>query len=334
MRNFLSACLRRSIGVAVAAVSATALAGCVTFDYPGGTVSDAPALPGDTGGADRRWPLLDAAEFAVWDMHASGLTPSRSKKVIDPALARRGYWLSSAALGMPRGEAGARIGAGKPLAEIKLSERAAVLEKKLLASGISGTDAMVMLDAEAFEPWESDKALAWYDQSARIAARHFDNWFWYFQPKRVEAAVPSRFPTEKAYFDWFAAQEFIKLAPAISVTVYHGRAQDANNPKSAASRMRNDKHLRRAIAFARRVDKPLIVTVRADLSGRPRVTIMSRKALAASWGPLFTREGVDGIAIWNDQPADKIDFDRQWASQRIEPVLRELLEARARRRGG
>ncbi len=333
MRNYLYACVRRSIGVAAAAVSAAALAGCVTLDYPGGTASDAPTLPSNTGGADRGSPLLESADFAVWDMHASGLEPSRSKKVIDPALARRGYWLSSAALGMPRGKAGARIGAGKPLAEVQLAERARVLEAKLRASGISGTDAMVMLDAEAFEPWESPKALAWYDQSARIASQHFDNWFWYFQPKRVESAVPSRFPTEKAYFDWFADQDFIKLAPAISVTVYHGRPQDASNAKSASSRMRNDKHLRRAIAFARRVGKPLIVTVRADLAGRPRVTIMSREALAASWGPLFTRAGIDGIAIWNDQPADKVDFDRQWASQRIEPVLRELLEARAAKLG-
>jgi hypothetical protein len=334
MRNFLSLRVGRSFGVTAAAICASALPGCVTLDFPAASTSDAPTLPSNTGGDDRSAPLLESAQFAVWDMHGSGTQPTRSEKVIDPALAWRGYWLSSSALGMPRAKAGARMGAGKPLAEVNLTERASVLDSKLRATGISGTSAMVMLDAEAFEPWESAKALAWYDQSARIASEHFDNWFWYFQPGRMEAAVPSRFPNENAYFDWFATQEFMQLAPAISVTVYHGRPQDARNTKSAASRMRNDKHLKRAIAFARRMGKPLIVTVRADLSGKPRVTIMSKEALEASWEPLFTRRDVDGIAIWNDQPADKIDFDRQWARQRIEPVLRTLLEARAARLGG
>jgi len=334
MRNFLPWRVRRSIGVAVAVICAAGLSACVTFDDPSASPSDAPTLPSDTGGEDRPAPLLESARFEVWDMHGSGTQPARSEKVIDAALARRGYWLSSSALGMPRAKAGARIGAGKPLAEITLPERAQVLDAKLRASGISGTSAMVMLDAEAFEPWESPKALAWFDQSARIASQHFDNWFWYFQPGRVEAAVPSRFPTEEAYFDWYANQSFMKLAPAISVTVYHGRPQDAHNTKSAASRMRNDKHLKRAIAFAHRMGKPLIVTLRADLSGKPRATIMSRAALEASWRPVFTRAGVDGIAIWNDQPVDKVDFDRQWARQRIEPVLRTLLEERAAKVGG
>lgn len=302
--------------------------GCVTLEMPGSpgaqTTRTEPVPEG----------LLEAADFAVWDMHANGTDPARSEKIIDPALARRGYWLSSSFLGMPRREEGARMGAGgKTIDTANLPEREQVLRQRLQESGIArltrGTGAMVMLDAEAFKPWESAQALAWYNQTARVANEYFDQWFWYFQPGRAEGAVPERFADEDAFFAWFMQQDFITRASAISVTVYHGRDQDAHNPKSAGSRMENDRHLKRAILFAERLGKPLIITVRADLGGKPRETIMSRSALEASWRPAILRDGVAGIAIWNSQPPDKIDLDRQWASTRIEPVLRTLLEERA-----
>jgi hypothetical protein len=312
----------RRILIGAAAAWWCGLSGCVVLTLPTGEPT---ARAPDEGGA--RATLIDDAGFEVWDMHGSGLVPGRSEKVIDGALARRGYWFSSSALGMPKGFAGDNNGSGVPLAETDLADRERLLRRNIADSGIAGTDAMVMLDAEAFKPYDSEKALAWFNQTARIASENFSNRFWYFQPYRYESA--KGFESEEAYYEWYAQQEFIRLASAISVTVYHGRDQDAGNPLAAKSRISNDRNLKRAIAFAQRVGKPLIVTVRADLSGRPRQRIMSSKALEASWGGLFTREGVDGIAIWNNQPADKVDFDRQWARTRIEPVLRKLLEERA-----
>lgn len=308
-----------------ALILATAAGGCVTLTLP----TDSPASgPATEPNADpSAIGLLGAAAFEVWDMHGSGSAPSTSEKIIDPSLARRGYWISSSTLGMPREHEGGTMGSGKPIGEADLTEREALLRRKLRETGISGTSAMVMLDAEAFKPYESADALQWFNQTARVASEHFDNWFWYFQPYRFESA--KGFEDEDAYYDWYAEQEFIRLSSAISVTVYHGREQDARNPVSAKARMDNDRHLKRAIAFAKQVGKPLIVTVRADLSGKPRQTIMSSKALEASWGPLFKREGVDGIAIWNSQPEGTVEFDRQWADQRIEPVLRKLLTERA-----
>lgn len=261
-------------------------------------------------------------------MHASGMDPAGSTKIIDPNLAQRGYWLSSAFMGMPKADEDSRIGAGVVLSTADLSDRQQVFRSRLTSSGIAGTDAMVMLDAEAFEPYESEKALEWYNQSARIASTQLRQWFWYFQPGRVESAVPSRFADEDAYFDWYASQEFMQRATAISVTLYHGRERDMSSTVSASSRSRNDRHLKRAIEFADRMGKPLIVVVRADMSGRPREQIMTTKALEASWRELILRDGVDGIAIWNDQPADKIEFDRDWSRTRIEPTLRKLLEER------
>lgn len=274
-------------------------------------------------------PTVGTSDFEVWDMHASGMEPLSSAKIIDPTLAQRGYWLSSAFLGMPRAREGARIGAGVVLESANLSDRQRVLRERLASSGIAGTQAMVMLDAEAFEPYDSAKSLEWYNQTARMASTQLRQWFWYFQPGRVEAAVPSRFPDEDAYFDWYASQEFMQRATAISVTLYHGRERDMSSETSASARAKNDRHLRRAIEFAERMGKPLIVVVRADMSGRPREQIMTTKALEASWRELILREGVDGIAIWNDQPLDKIDFDRDWSQKRIEPTLRKLLNERA-----
>lgn len=312
----------------IALVFSAASAGCVTLTLPTDSPSNAPAERTTGPNADpAAVGLLDAARFEVWDMHGSGSDPASSEKIIDSSLAVRGYWISSSTLGMPREHEGGTKGAGRPIDQADLSAREQTLRRKLRESGISGTSAMVMLDAEAFQPYDSATALAWYNQTARVASEHFSNWFWYFQPYRYESS--KGFADEDAYYDWYAQQDFIRLASAISVTVYHGREQDAHNPASAKARMDNDRHLKRAIEFARQVGKPLIVTVRADLSGKPREAIMSRQALEASWGPLFQREGVDGIAIWNSQPADMVDFDRQWATQRIEPVLRKLLAERA-----
>lgn len=309
--------MRLLAGVTVGLCAALATPGCVTI-----ATGAEPAAPERTPAA----PL--ERDFQIWDMHAKGNNPSASVKVIDETLAARGYWLTSAFLGMPRLESNARIGAGVTLAKADLREREQMLDQKLRTSGISGTSAMVMLDAEAFRPYEGPKALAWYNQTAQVASRHFERWFWYFQPYRYESAS-AYFESEQDFYDWYARQEFIQLADAISVTVYHGRDQDADTPQTASSRMQNDRHLKRAIEFARRVGKPLIVTVRADMAGRPREQIMTRRALEASWRALFLREGVDGIAIWNDQPDDAVDFDRRWAQTRIEPAIRRLLEERA-----
>lgn len=301
------------------------LFGCVTLD-PGGQSEPVP-----TRSPSSPAPVATpGAAFRVWDMHANGTEPARSAKVIDAALAERGYWLSSAFLGMPKKDADARIGAGVVLEKADLAGRERVLRQRLESSGISGTRGMVMLDAEAFSPFEGAEALAWYNMAARVAGEHFEQWFWYFQPERVQSGVPSAFESEEAYFDWYASQEFMQRAGAVSVVVYHGRERDADSPISAASRTRNDQHLRRAIEFARRMGKPLIVVARADMSGRPREQIMTREALEASWRELFLREGVDGVAIWNDQPEDAIDFDRRWSQTRIEPTLRKLLDERAR----
>lgn len=270
--------------------------------------------------------------FRVVDMHANGTEPARSVRVMDGSLTERGYWLSSAFLGMPKKDAGARIGAGVLLEKADLPGRERVLRQRLETSGITGTRGVVMLDAEAFSPFESEAACAWYNMAAQVASEHFEQWFWYFQPERVESAVPSVFESEEAYFDWYASQDFMKMASAVSVTVYHGRDKDADSPLSASSRTRNDRHLKRGIEFARRVGKPLIVVVRADMSGRPREQIMTAEALEASWRELFLREGVDGVAIWNDQPEDSIDFDRRWSQSRIEPTVRKLLDERAQRK--
>ncbi|MCL4220924.1 MAG: hypothetical protein KJZ65_06110 [Phycisphaerales bacterium] len=272
--------------------------------------------------------------FRVIDMHGNGTEPAKSVKVMDGSLAERGYWLSSAFLGMPKKDIEARIGAGVLLEKADLPGRERMLRQRLEASGIAGTRAMVMLDAEAFSPFESERALAWYNMAAHVACEHFEQWFWYFQPERVESAVPSVFASEEAYFDWYASQDFMKLASAVSVVLYHGRDRDAGSPVSAASRTRNDRHLRRGIEFARRLGKPLIVVVRADMSGRPREQIMTQEALEASWRELFLREGVDGVAIWNDQPQDMIDFDRRWSQSRIEPTVRKLLDERAQHKPG
>jgi len=311
-----------------AVVASASAAGCVTLALPTDSPSTVPVAKTTGPNMDpSAVGLLDAARFQVWDMHGSGSEPADSEKIIDPSLATRGYWISSSTLGMPREHEGGTKGAGKAIDQADLSLREQSLRRKLRESGISGTSAMVMLDAEAFQPYDSATALAWYNQTARVASEHFSQWFWYFQPYRYESS--KAFADEDAYYDWYAQQDFIRLASAISVTVYHGREQDARNPAAAKSRMDNDRHLKRAIKFARQVGKPLIVTVRADLSGKPRQTIMSSAALEASWGPLFTREGVDGIAIWNSQPDGTVDFDRRWADTRIEPVLRKLLADRA-----
>lgn len=305
---------------------ASGLAGCVALTLPSDSPGTGPAArtPEETASDVA---LLQDARFEVWDMHARGISPGDSVKVMDAALAPRGYWFSSAALGMPKGFVGDNNGAGKPIADADLDERERTLQAQIAKSGLSGTSAMVMFDAEAFRPYDSDKALEWYNRSARVADEHFENWFWYFQPYRFESS--KGFDSEEEYLAWHAEQDFIRLASAISVTLYHGRDQDARNPASAESRVSNDRNLKRAIQFAERVGKPLIVTVRADLSGKPRQTIMSSEALEASWRGLFMREGVDGIAIWSNQGAEDVAFDREWARTRIEPVLRKLLAERA-----
>ncbi len=305
------------------------ISGCVTLT----PVDDSQQVP--TREPSNDVPLVNRdPTFRVLDMHANGTEPARSVKVIDGSLSERGYWLSSAFLGMPKKDADARIGAGILLANADVPGRERVLRQRIEASGITGTQGMVMLDAEAFSPFESEAALAWYDMASRVAGEHFQQWFWYFQPERVESAVPSVFASEEAYFDWYASQDFMKRASAVSVTVYHGRDKDADSPISASSRTRNDRHLKRAIDFADRLGKPLIVVVRADMSGKPREQIMTAEALEASWRELFLREGVDGVAIWNDQPNDAIDFDRRWSQTRIEPTVRKLLDERAQRKPG
>lgn len=268
-------------------------------------------------------------DFQIWDMHASGLEPSRSVKIIDPSLASRGYWLSSAFLGMPKQSEDARIGAGGLIHGADLDKREQALRERIAASGIAGTAQMVMLDAEAFKPYDGPAELEWYNRTARVASSQFQQWFWYFQPGRFENAPPGLFKDEEAFYDWYARQEFMQRASAVSVTLYHGRDRDASSPISAGNRSRNDRHLRRAIAFARRMNKPLIVVVRADMAGRPREQIMTTQALEASWRELFLRDGIDGVAIWNDQPEDQIDFDRRWSASRIEPTLRKLLAERS-----
>lgn len=319
MRRIIERC-------AVSGLVSAGLAGCVALTLPAEPPGDGPAARTPEGtAADAA--LFEEARFEVWDMHGRGMAPGESVKVISPALATRGYWFSSAALGMPKGFEGDNNGAGKPIADADLAERERVLRQRIAESGLSGTSAMVMLDAEAFRPYDSDKALAWYNQSARVADEHFDNWFWYFQPYRYESS--KGFASEEEYFDWHAEQDFIRLATAISVTLYHGREQDARKPSSAESRVSNDRNLKRAILFAERVGKPLIVTVRADLSGKPRQKIMTSEALEASWSGLFMREGVDGIAIWNSQAEDDVEFDREWSRTRIEPTLRKLMADRA-----
>lgn len=317
------------LGLWAACGVVSVLSGCVTLGAVDETESVPTGEPAPGVSEAHRDP-----EFRVWDMHANGMEPARSVKVMDAALAERGYWLSSAFLGMPKKAADARIGAGVLLEKADLPGRERVLRERLESSGITGTRGMVMLDAEAFSPFESEQALAWYNMAARVAGEYFEQWFWYFQPERVESAVPSRFASEEAYFDWYASQEFMQRASAVSVVVYHGRDKDADSPISASSRTRHDRHLRRAIEFARRLGKPLIVVVRADMSGRPREQIMTQEALEASWRELFLREGVDGVAIWNDQPDDSIDFDRRWSQTRIEPTVRKLLGERAQRKSG
>jgi hypothetical protein len=315
---------RKHLSATLALAAIVAATGCTTT---------APAPRDDDRNLPSRTPPTAAAtSFQIWDLHASGIDPLRSQKVINPDLAQRGYWITTAFMGMPRRDEGDRMGAGgKPIAQADLAERARVFEKRIAETGISGLKGIVMLDAEAFMPYESEQTLAWFNQTARIASRHFDSWFWYFQPHRFERDIVSdRFSTEDEYYDWYAAQDFIRLASAISVTVYHGRERDAANPISAAGRTRGDRHLARAAEFAKRMNKPLIVTVRADLAGKPRETLMTREALEASWREFFLNHDVQGIAIWNDQPSDMVEFDRRWAQQRIEPVIRDLLVERSR----
>lgn len=307
---------------------AATLPACVTIQ-----VGDQPEAAGQdvqaTAPASAASPAASEA-FQVWDMHASGLEPSRSVKIIDPDLAARGYWLSSAFLGMPKSSEEARIGAGGLIDQADLGKRELALQQRISASGIAGTPEMVMLDAEAFKPYDGPAELEWYNRTARVASGRFARWFWYFQPGRFENAPSGRFKDEDAFFDWYAQQEFMQRASAISVTLYHGRDRDASSPASASSRTRNDMHLKRAIEFAGRMNKPLIVLVRADMAGKPREQIMTTEALEASWRELFLRQGIDGIAIWNDQPEDQIEFDRRWSASRIEPTLRKLREERAR----
>ncbi len=317
---------RRAITAGAAAL--LALAACATLEPAPRDRTDDTQLPSRTDPApDAPSRNERSTTFQVWDLHASGIDPLRSQKVIDPNLAQRGYWITTAFMGMPRRAEGDRMGAGgRVIAEADLAERARVFEKRIADTRISGLPGIVMLDAEAFMPYESEQTLAWFNQTARIASKHFANWFWYFQPHRFErATVPARFSTEDEYYDWHARQEFMQLASAISVTVYHGRERDATNPISAAGRTQGDRHLERAAEFARRMNKPLIVTVRADLAGKPRETLMTKEALEASWREFFLRNDVHGIAIWNDQPEDMVDFDRRWSKQRIEPVIHDLL---------
>lgn len=317
------------LGLVITGVLVATLSGCVTL----GPVPDDESVPTREPAAPSPTVNRDPT-FQIWDMHGSGMEPAKSVKVMDAAVADRGYWLSSAFLGMPKKHAEARMGAGVLLENANLAERERLLRQRLGSSGITGTRGMVMLDAEAFSPFDGPEALAWYNMAARVASEHFEQWFWYFQPERMQHGVPSAFPSEEAFYDWYAAQEFIRRAAAVSVVMYHGRERDASSPVSASSRTRNDQHLKRAIEFAQRVDKPLIVVVRADMAGRPREQIMTQEALEASWRELFLREGVDGVAIWNDQPSDAIDFDRRWSQTRIEPTLRKLLDERAARAPG
>lgn len=307
------------------------LSACATYEIaPEDEPSAVPVMERSTQvspGAARSWP----GGFQIWDMHGSGMQPERSRRVLDPAVAEQGYWLSSSYLAMPKPTPNHRIGVGVTLDEADLDEQARAFEERILRSGISGFRGMVMLDAEAFQPWESPKALAWYNNAARIASRHFENWFWYYQPHRMAKAVPSKFADREAYLGWFARQEFIQRAPALSVTVYHGRDEDAEDAKLAATRVARDRNLDLTAELSRMTGKPLIVTVRADTVALGRGKKLSPESLRAAWMELAKDPDVDGIAVWQGQPKELLEADRRWAEERINPVLREVQrEATAR----